>query len=110
MHVQDKKALLHLCRTNTNVYIGIGSTCIFKGNYNRTTFIKVRFAQSVEHRATHLKVVGSISTVGKYYSFFILLLLTRSLQVECIGLRQMKSSMKSLPGKKYTERMIIWRY
>ena len=32
---------------------------MFKRNFNRTAFIKARLAQSAEHRATILKVVGS---------------------------------------------------
>ena len=35
------------------------------GDFNRTAFIKTWLAQSVEHRATHLKFVGSRPIVGK---------------------------------------------
>ena len=52
--------------------------CMFKGNSNRTVFIKARLAQSAEHRALNLKVVGSSPTVGKKFILCILSLLMRS--------------------------------
>ena len=56
---KTKYVLLHHSRTYTNVYIGIGSTCMFKCNFNRTAFIKVRLAQSVEQRATISRLCSS---------------------------------------------------
>ena len=69
---QYMRAQFHHPRTYTNLYIGISSTCVFKGNFNRTPFINARLSQSVEHRATILKVVGSSPTVDKHFSFSIL--------------------------------------
>ena len=43
--------------------------CMYKSHFNGTAFIKARVAQSVEHRATNIKVVGSSPTVGKAFSF-----------------------------------------
>ena len=42
---------------------------MYKGHFYRTAFIKARVAQSIEHQATNLKVVGSSLTVGKNLSF-----------------------------------------
>ena len=44
---------------------------MYKGHLNRAAFIKVRVAQSVEHQATNLKVVGSSRSAGKNFSFCI---------------------------------------
>ena len=82
MTCTKQNALLHYSRTYTNVYIGIGSSCLYKGNLDRTIFIKSREAQSVQHWTTNLKVVGSSPTVGKHFSFCILSLSTRSWQVD----------------------------
>ena len=70
---KTKYALLHLSRTYTNVYIGMGSTCMYKAHFNRTSFIKARvlLAQSVEHQTTNLQVDGSKPTVGKNFSFCV---------------------------------------
>ena len=68
--------------TYTNVYIGIGSTCMYKGHLNITAFNKVRLAHSVERRTTYLRDLGSNPTVGKNFSFCILLLPTRTWQVD----------------------------
>ena len=38
---------------------------MYKGHLNRTTFIKAPVAQSVEHRTSNLKVVGSSPIVGE---------------------------------------------
>ena len=40
---------------------------MFKGSFNRTAFIIARLAQSVDHRATNLKVLGSSPTLGKNF-------------------------------------------
>ena len=64
------------------MYIGIGSTCIYKDHFNRSAFIKARVVQSEEHQATNLKEVSSSPTVGKTFSFCILSLSTRSWQVD----------------------------
>ena len=72
-------ALLHHSRTYTNVYIGIGSTCMYIGNLNSTAFIKSRVAQQW---TKNLKVVGSSPTVGKIFLLCILPLSTRTLQVD----------------------------
>ena len=55
---------------------------MFKGNFNWTTFIIARLAQSLEQRATNLKAVGSSPSVGKNFSFCILSLSTRSWQID----------------------------
>ena len=55
---------------------------MYNGHFNRTAFIKARVAQSLEHQATNLKVVGSSPTVGKNILFCILLLSTCSWQVD----------------------------
>ena len=52
---KTKYAILHHSRTYTNIYIGIGSTCMYKCHFNRTPFIKAREAQSVEHQARNIK-------------------------------------------------------
>ena len=44
-----KYALPQNPRTCSNVYIGIGSTCKYKGEFDKLAFIKARVAQSVEH-------------------------------------------------------------
>ena len=80
MHDQTY-ALLHNSRTYTYI-LGSTCTCMFKGNFNRTAFIKARLPQSVDHRSTNLKVVDSSPTVGKNFSFCILMLLTHSWQVD----------------------------
>ena len=77
-----KYTLLHHSQTYTNLCIGIGRTCMYKGCLNRRIFDKARLYQSVEHRTTNLKVVGSSPSVGKHLSFCILSLSTRSWQVD----------------------------
>ena len=67
----------YMYRTNTfyfitNVYIVIGSACVYKRHFNKTAFFKVRVAQSVEQQARNLKVSGSSPTVGKNCSFNVL--------------------------------------
>ena len=42
---------------------------MYKGNLNKTAFIKSRVAKSVQHPTTNLKVVGSSPTVGKNFYF-----------------------------------------
>ena len=79
---KTKYAVLHHSGTYTNVYIGIGSTCMYKRHFNRIAFVKARVAQSVEHQARHFKVVGSSPTVGSNISFYILSRSTRSWQVD----------------------------
>ena len=64
MH-KTKYDVLHHPRTYSNVYIVIGSTCMYKGHLNRTAFVKARVAQSVEDQATNHKIVGSSPTVDK---------------------------------------------
>ena len=56
---KTKYVLIQQFWTYTNAYIDIGSRCMYKGHFNRTVFIKAREAQSVQHQATNLKVVGS---------------------------------------------------
>ena len=81
---KTKYTLLHHSRTcmYINIYIGIESTCMYKGHLNRTAFIKANVAQSVEHQTTTLRVLGSSPTVGKTFSLYILLLSTRYWQVD----------------------------
>ena len=57
-------ALLHHYRNYTNVYIGIGNTCMYEGNLNSTAFNKARVAQFEEHQTSNLRDVGSIPIVG----------------------------------------------
>ena len=64
-----KYAVCHHPRTYTNVYNGMGKTCMFKGHFNRTSFVKAWVSQSVEHQAKNLKIVGSSPTVGIIFSF-----------------------------------------
>ena len=40
---------------------------MFKGNFNRTTFIIARLAQSLGQRTANLKAVGSSPSVGKIF-------------------------------------------
>ena len=47
-------------------------------------------AQSKEHQARNLKVVGSSPTVGNHFSFCILSLSTRSLQVDWFHMNKIK--------------------
>ena len=42
---------------------------MYKGHANRIAFIKGRVAQTLEHHARNLKVVGSSPTVGNFFSF-----------------------------------------
>ena len=51
---------------------------VLQGHFNMIVFIKARVAQSGEHQAVYLKVVGSSPTVSKNFSFCILSLSTRS--------------------------------
>ena len=55
---------------------------MYKGHFYRIAFIETRVAQLVVQQATNLKVAGSRPTVGKTFSFCILLLATRSWQLE----------------------------
>ena len=52
------------------VHIGIGSAFMYNSHFNRTAVMKAQVAQSVEHHAIDIKVVGSSPTVSKH--FFIL--------------------------------------
>ena len=89
---KTKYALIHHSRTYTNVYIGIWSTYIYvKSHFNRKAFIKARATQSVEYRATNLKVVGSSPTVSKNFSFCILSLSMRSWQVNWSHKKEIKA-------------------
>ena len=82
--------LLHHSRIYANVYIGIGSTFMYKDHLSNSAFNKVRVAQSVEHRTTDLRVVGSNPTVDKNFSFCILPLLTRTWQVDWYHTNEIK--------------------
>ena len=86
VHVQDK------IRSNSSfdVHIGIGSRYMYKRHFNRTAFIKVRLAQSVEQQARNLKVVGANPTVEKNFSFCILSLSMRSWQVDRCNANEIK--------------------
>ena len=82
---KTKYALRHHSRTYTNIYIGIGSICMYKGHLNDTGFIIARIAQSVEHQTANLSCVGLSPTVGKncfFFSFCILSPSTRFWQVD----------------------------
>ena len=57
---------------------------MYKGNLNITSFYKVRVAQSVEYRTTDLRAVVSNPTVGKHFSFCILSLSKRTMQMKSI--------------------------
>ena len=78
---KSKYVVRHHPRTYTNVYNGMGNTCMFKYQFNRTSVIKAWVSQSVEHQTKNLKVVGS-TTVGDIFSFRILSLSTRSWHVD----------------------------
>ena len=71
---------LHHSRMHTNVYIDIGSTCIYKGHLNNTNFNKDCEAQSVEHRTIDFRAMGSNPTVGK--KFLICILSTGPIQMK----------------------------
>ena len=73
---------------NTNVFIGVGRTCMYKGHSKRTAFITNRAAQSVEHQATHLK--DTSPTMCKNFSFCILSLSMRSCQVDWAHTNEIK--------------------
>ena len=79
---KTKYAKLHYSRMYANIYIGIGSTCMYKGHLNNSAFNKVRVARSVEHRTTDLRAVSSNRTVGKTFSFCILSLSTSTWQAD----------------------------
>ena len=55
---------------------------IYKGHFYKTAFFKAWIAQSVEHQARNLKVVGSSLIVSKNFSFCILSLSRHSWQVD----------------------------
>ena len=55
---------------------------MYKGHINNITFNIVRVLQSVEHRTTYLRAMGSNSTVDKSFLFFIFKLSTRTWQVD----------------------------
>ena len=55
---------------------------MYKCHLNITAFNKVHVAQSVEHRTTVLRNVGSNPIVGKTFSFCILSLSPRTCQVD----------------------------
>ena len=64
------RTLLHQSPTYTNVYIGTGRTCLFKGHLNRTVFNKVRVAQLVEHHTSDIRIVGSSPTMSIFFHLF----------------------------------------
>ena len=73
---------------------------MFKGYFNRTSFIKARLAQSVMHRAKNLKVVGSSPTVhGQEFAFSIML----------ASPIQIKSSMTFIRGIRCKEKILVPR-
>ena len=63
---------------------------MYKGHLNISAFNKVRENQSVEHRTTDLRAVGSNPTVGKNFLFCILSLSTRIWQVESSHTNEIK--------------------
>ena len=65
-----KYALLHHPQAYTNVCIGIGSACMYKGHFIKT-FSKARIAQSVEHQATNLKLVGCMQGMNRRVGFYM---------------------------------------
>ena len=89
-------ALPHHSRTYTNVCIGIGSTCVFKVNFNKTVIIKSRLAQLVEHQALSPEVVGLTPKVSKTFSFVFCRF--RRASDRSTGPIQMKSSMTFIRG------------
>ena len=76
---------------------------MYNVHLNRTTFNKAFVAQLIEHRITNLKDVGSSPTVGKIFSFCILSLSTRSLQVNWSNTNEIKQDVHP----RCIERMII---
>ena len=94
---KTKYALLYHSLTYINVYIGIRSECTLNSKFNKTTFIKALLAQSVEHLATNLKVVGTSTTVSKNISFCFCRF--RSESGRFAGPIQMKSIMTVFRGK-----------
>ena len=78
-HVQDKigstSSLMYTLVSEVHVYLKV---TLIRQPSSTPTWL----TQSVEHRATNLKVVGSSPTVSKNFSFCILSLSTRSWQVD----------------------------
>ena len=102
-NLQDKINPLHYSRSYTNVYIGIESTYLYKDHLYSIAFIKVRIAQLVEHQTSHLRVVGSNPIVGKTFSFCILSLSTRYLQVDWCHANEIKHDVHPRNTVKYKE-------
>ena len=63
---------------------------VCKSTFNGITFIKARVAHSVEHRARNIKAVDSSPTAGKNFSYCILSLSMRSLQVDWSHIYEIK--------------------
>ena len=75
-----------------------------KCHSNRTAFNKARVGQSVEHYTRNLKVMSSSRTVGKNFSFCILLRFTRSWQVDWSNTNESKLG---ILGNRCIKRIII---
>ena len=84
-------------------------TYVYKGRLNNTAFNIVRVAQLVEHRTTDLRAVRSNTTVGKNFSFCILLLLTSTWQVEWSHKKEIKHDVYPMYIGAERERVIIWK-
>ena len=69
-----KYVLPHHAWTYTNVCIGIGSTCMYKGHWNSTTFIKARVAQSVYHQRIRTRIYhqNSSTRISVYVQGYII--------------------------------------
>ena len=92
---KTKYAVLHRSRTYTKAYIDIERTCMYKGHFKGTFFVKAWVAQSVQHQATNLKVVGLSSTMGKNISFCVFSLSVRSWQVNWSHTNEIKHDIHS---------------
>ena len=88
------------------LYIGIVNACMYKVHYKSTSFMTVREAQSVEHRPTNLKDVGSSSTVGKTFHF-VFSRIRRAPFRSTAGPNTMNSSMTFTRYNMCIERIII---
>ena len=78
---------------------------MYNGHFNRTTFIKARVGQSIDHQATNLNDVGSNPTVGKMFLF--LFCRFRRAPGRSTGPIQMKSNNTFIRSNKCIERTIM---
>ena len=85
-------------RTYTNVYIRIGSTCMYKGHFIITAFNKVRAAQSVDIGLEISKMCVRILLWTRMFQFIYFCSFRRATG-RSTGPIQMKSSMTFMRGK-----------